>query len=82
MFIISDDSTSPVEPTYAPSSLGSPRQSPVGFHLNVETDSLAPQDEQLRLLEAAKIGCFLQASLASVCTITHRFNIENSCQDA
>jgi len=65
-----------------PSDDGAYTGSPVGFHLDVEIDSPASQDEQLRLLEAAKKGCFLEASLTSVCTITHRLKTADGWQDA
>jgi len=65
-----------------PSDDGAYVGSPVGFHLDVVIDSPAPLDEQLRLLEAAKKGCFLEASLTNVCQITHRLKTQEGWVDA
>lgn len=45
---------------------------PVGFHLDVDIDSPAGEADLLRLLEAAKKGCFLEQSLAQGVIVGHR----------
>lgn len=65
-----------------PSDDGAYIGSPVGFHMDVVIDSPAPKEEQLRLLEAAKKGCFLEATLGSVCQVTHRLKTDDGWQEA
>ena len=65
-----------------PSDDGAYIGSPVGFHLDVVIDSPAPQAERLRLLEAAQKGCFLEASLTSVCQVTNRLKTDDGWQVA
>ena len=45
---------------------------PVGFALDVELDSPAPAADQVRLIEAAKKGCFIEQTLARPNAIAHR----------
>ena len=45
---------------------------PVGFELDVEMESDAPLEDRLRLLEAAKNGCFLERTLSKGLEIVHR----------
>ena len=46
--------------------------SPLGFQLDVDMDSDASFEEQSRLLEAAKKGCFIEATLANPIHVKHR----------
>lgn len=45
---------------------------PVGFLLDVDMDSDASFEDQTRLLEAAKKGCFIEATLANPIPVHHR----------
>ena len=45
---------------------------PVGFLLDVDMDSDASLEDQTRLLEAAKKGCFIEATLANPIPVNHR----------
>ena len=45
---------------------------PVGFQLDVDMDSDASFEDQTRLLEAAKKGCFIEATLANPIPVHHR----------
>ena len=45
---------------------------PVGFELDVDMDSDASFEDQTRLLEAAKKGCFIEATLANPIPVHHR----------
>ncbi len=56
--------------------------SPVGFDLDVDIDSDADADDIRRLLEAAKKGCFLEATLGQVNTIGHRLKIDGEWEEA
>ena len=55
---------------------------PVGFDLDVEMDSDAPLADRLRLLEAAKQGCFLERTLSQGLTIAHRLRHGDDWVDA
>lgn len=55
---------------------------PVGFNLDVEIDSKASNEDLLRLLEAAKKGCFLEQTLAQSNTVTHRLKLAGNWVDA
>ena len=46
--------------------------SPVNFLLDVDMDSDASLEDQTRLLEAAKKGCFIEATLANPIPVNHR----------
>ena len=56
--------------------------SPIGFHFDVEIESPAPVDAQRRLLDAAKKGCFLEATLGRSNTVTHRLKTPDGWIDA
>jgi Predicted redox protein, regulator of disulfide bond formation len=45
---------------------------PVGFDLDVDLDSPASLDDRMRLLDAAKKGCFLEQTLSQGLTVGHR----------
>ena len=45
---------------------------PVNFLLDVDMDSDASLEDQTRLLEAAKKGCFIEATLANPIPVNHR----------
>lgn len=45
---------------------------PVGFDLDIELDSDAPLEDQMRLIEAAKKGCFIEQTLSVSNTVGHR----------
>jgi len=45
---------------------------PVNFLLDVDMDSDASFEDQTRLLEAAKKGCFIEATLANPIPVNHR----------
>jgi uncharacterized OsmC-like protein len=49
--------------------------SPVGFHLDIEVDSSAPQEDITRLISKAKQGCFIEKTLAQPNTVTHRLKV-------
>lgn len=46
--------------------------SPVNFLLDIDMDSDASLEDQTRLLEAAKKGCFIEATLANPIPVNHR----------
>jgi len=50
---------------------------PVGFWLDIELETDAPLDEQVRLIEAAKKGCFVEQTLAMSNDIKHRLKTAN-----
>lgn len=54
---------------------------PVGFSLDVDLDSDAPEEEQVRLIEAAKKGCFIEASLAEGVVVGHRLKSDDGWRD-
>ena len=45
---------------------------PVAFELDVDMDSDASMEDRIRLLEAAKKGCFIEATLANPIPVHHR----------
>lgn len=55
---------------------------PVGFDLDVDLDSDASEADQLRLLSAAKRGCFIEQTLARGLEVGHRLKIGDRWQDA
>lgn len=55
---------------------------PVGFSLDVKLGSLASSDDQHRLLDAAKKGCFLEQTLAKGLIVDHRLMIGETWEDA
>ena len=54
---------------------------PVGFHLDVELDSPASLDDQVRLIDAAKKGCFVEQTLAVANTVGHRLKTPDGWVD-
>ena len=55
---------------------------PVGFGLDVDLDTEASTEDQHRLLEAAKKGCFIEQTLAKGLIVDHRLKIGDDWQDA
>lgn len=55
---------------------------PVGFSLDISLDTPASAQDQHRLLEAAKKGCFLEQTLAKGLIVDHRLRIGDSWEDA
>lgn len=45
---------------------------PVGFEIDIEMDGSAGLDERRRLIEAAKLGCFVEQTLSRTNNIAHR----------
>ena len=56
--------------------------SPVGFDLDIDFDSDASAEDQIRLLDAAKKGCFIEQTLAQGLTVGHRLLIDGDWQAA
>ncbi|MEO1223704.1 MAG: OsmC family protein [Pseudomonadota bacterium] len=48
---------------------------PVGFSLDIDLDTTASVDDQLRLIAAAKKGCFIEQTLAQSNTVDHRLRV-------
>ncbi|HAY47259.1 MAG TPA: hypothetical protein DCY55_13400 [Gammaproteobacteria bacterium] len=48
---------------------------PVGFDLDIDIDSEASLDEIKQLLDAARKGCFLEATLGQTNEISHRLRV-------
>lgn len=46
--------------------------SPISFQLDVDLDSSAPLGDQRQLIDAARKGCFVEASLAVPVPVAHR----------
>lgn len=55
---------------------------PVSFHLDVDLDSDAAEGDQMRLLEAAKQGCFIETTLMRGLTVGHRLRIGSDWKPA
>lgn len=55
---------------------------PVGFDLDIDFDSPASQADQMRLLDAAKKGCFIETTLMQGLAVEHRLNIDGQWHDA
>ncbi|MBD3678468.1 MAG: OsmC family protein [Rhodobacteraceae bacterium] len=55
---------------------------PVGFHLDVELDSDASLEDRMRLLAAAKKGCFIEQTLAEGVIVGHRLKDGDDWVDA
>ncbi|MFK7876704.1 MAG: OsmC-related (seleno)protein [Paracoccaceae bacterium] len=55
---------------------------PVGFHLDIDFDSSAPHEDQMRLLAAAKKGCFIETTLMQGLEVGHRLQIGGTWHDA
>ncbi len=56
--------------------------SPVGFALDIDLDSTASPDDQLRLIAAAKKGCFIETTLMQGLAVGHRVKISDTWRDA
>lgn len=54
---------------------------PIGFHLDVDIQSDASDEDIVRLFEAGKAGCFLEATLERSNTITHRLRTSSGWMD-
>lgn len=55
---------------------------PVGFDLDIALDSDAPVEDQKRLIEAAKKGCFIEQTLAQGLEVGHRLKVGDDWHDA
>lgn len=55
---------------------------PEAFELDIDLDSSASLEDQKRLLEAAKKGCFIEATLANPIPVTHRLKQGDDYVDA
>lgn len=55
---------------------------PVGFSLDIELDSDAETDDQLRLIAAAKKGCFIEQTLAQPNSVAHRLKVGDNWIEA
>lgn len=55
---------------------------PVGFDLDVDLDSDASEDDQRRLLEAAKSGCFIEQTLKQGLVVGHRLKVGEAWERA
>ncbi len=55
---------------------------PVGFSLDIDLDSEASAQDQHRLIEAAKKGCFIEQTLKQGLEVGHRLKIGTDWQDA
>ena len=55
---------------------------PVGFDLDIDLDSPASQQDQHRLIAAAKKGCFIETTLMQGLAVGHRVKIDGEWQDA
>lgn len=54
---------------------------PIGFHLDVDIESDASDEDIQRLFEAGQKGCFLEATLDKANTITHRLKLSEGWVD-
>ena len=48
---------------------------PVGFHLDIDVDSEASTEDVLRVISAARKGCFVETTLERTNEITHRLKV-------
>jgi uncharacterized OsmC-like protein len=55
---------------------------PVGFSLDIDLATEATVDDQLRLIAAAKKGCFIEQTLAQPNRVTHRLKVGDTWIDA
>lgn len=55
--------------------------SPKGFGFDIEFDSDASADDLIRLVEAAKNGCFIDQTMAVANSVGHRLKIGNDWVD-
>src|SRR5262245_21005337 len=54
---------------------------PVGFQLDIELETDEPVEAQQRLIDAAKKGCFIEATLARPNIVTHRLRTPHGWRD-
>ena len=54
---------------------------PVGFHLDIEVDSEASTEGVMRVISAARKGCFVETTLERTNEITHRLKIGDEWVD-
>lgn len=54
---------------------------PVSFGLDVVLDTDASEEDQVRLIEAAKTGCFIEQSLAQGVVVGHRLKAGDGWRD-
>ena len=59
-----------------------PTTAPVGFDLDIDFDSPAKKEDQLRLMAAAKKGCFIETTLMQGLEVGHRLQIDGDWHDA
>lgn len=55
---------------------------PVSFDMDVDLDSDASPEDQQRLLDAAKKGCFLETTLLQGLEVGHRLKVGDEWRDA
>ena len=55
---------------------------PVGFDLDIDLKSDAPEADQRQLLDAARKGCFIEQTLAQGLTVGHRLKTNDGWRDA
>ena len=55
---------------------------PVGFDLDIDFDSPANKEDQLRLMAAAKKGCFIETTLMQGLEVGHRLQIDGVWHEA
>jgi uncharacterized OsmC-like protein len=55
---------------------------PIGFDLDIDFDSPAKKEDQLRLMAAAKKGCFIETTLMQGLEVGHRLQIAGEWYDA
>ena len=55
---------------------------PVGFSLDIDLDTSASDEDQHRLIAAAKKGCFIEQTLKQGIEVGHRLKIGDAWQDA
>ena len=55
---------------------------PVGFDLDIDFDSPANMEDQMRLMAAAKKGCFIETTLMQGLEVGHRLQIDGDWHDA
>ena len=54
---------------------------PVGFHLDIEVDSAASTEDVMRVISAARKGCFVETTLERTNEITHRLKVDDEWVD-
>ena len=56
--------------------------SAVGFDLDIDLDSSASHDDQMRLIAAARAGCFIEAALRQGVEVGHKVHIDGEWHEA